>query len=327
MIKKQTQFTIKAKHHDERLDVFLAAAMEVSRSHIQQLIDARQVFVNGRPARKHGELLKTGGTVLVLKPVLVKPDKNKILSAKKDARDLPVRLIAEAPEYLVIVKPAGLLVHPTEAGETDTLADWVINNYPKLKGIGEYPERPGIVHRLDKEASGVMVIARTQIMFEHLKNQFQDRTVEKEYAVLVHGQVSKDHDLITFAIDRGRDGKMVARPRTGILTVKSIDHMQEGKESRTEFLVEKRFARFTLLRVFLHTGRTHQIRVHMFAYNHSVVGDELYINPKLNLKRDKVLGRLWLHARKLCFMNLAGEKVCYEAEIPDELKEFLQELR
>lgn len=236
-------------------------------------------------------------------------------------------IIADTPDYAVINKPAGLLAHPTVKKESATLANWLVNKYPEIKAVGESPERPGIVHRLDREASGVMVVAKTQSMFDHLKKQFQERDVEKQYVVLVHGRVAKDHGFIDFPIGRGEAGRMASRPNRDPLTLAALNHEEDDKTAVTEFLVKTRFTRFTLLEVTIHTGRMHQIRVHFFAYNHPVVGDTIYMNKKLNLKRDHALGRLFLHAQKLCFANLAGERVCYEAELPDELKKFLEQLK
>lgn len=239
---------------------------------------------------------------------------------------MDIRIIAETNEYIILDKPAGLLVHPTGKGETNTLAQWITDKYQELVTVGEDPARPGMMHRLDKEASGTMVIAKTQTMYEHLKFQFQSRTIEKEYIVLVHGKIAADEGIIDFPIDRGTEGRMAARPKTR-LRLATADKMQEGKEAVTEFLTDRRFARFTLLRVKIHTGRTHQIRVHMLAYGHPVVGDTVYYNKKLNLKRDYVLGRLFLHAAKLCFVDIAGERVCYESPLPDALQNFLNDLR
>lgn len=241
--------------------------------------------------------------------------------------EFPVEIIADTSDYLVVNKPSGLLVHPTGKGEADTLADWLIERYPAVAKVGESPERPGLVHRLDREASGVMVIAKTPEMFSCLKKQFQNRTVEKEYLVLVHGKIARDDGVIDFVLDRGASGRMAARPKADILTLKGVKHAQAGRAAVTEFFVEKRFVRFTLLRVRIHTGRTHQIRAHMLAYNHPVVGDTLYMNKKLNLKRDRELGRLFLHAHKLCFDDLSDARVCYTASLPQELQSFLSQLK
>ncbi len=238
-----------------------------------------------------------------------------------------ISIIADNADYLVVNKPAGLLVHPTLKGETETLTGWLVETYPEIKTVGDDLSRPGLVHRLDREASGVMVVAKTQEMFLHLKKQFQERTMEKEYKVLVHGKVAKDEGVIDFAIDRGEDGRMASRPKIDPLRLASVKHEQGGRDALTEFSVEKRFTRFTLLRVHIHTGRTHQIRVHMLAYNNPVVGDTVYMNKKLNLKRDIELGRLFLHATRLCFDDLAGARVCYGAKLPMKLEEFLKKLK
>ncbi len=240
--------------------------------------------------------------------------------------NLEVKVIAETGDYVVVNKPAGMLVHPTLAKASGTISDWVIDDYPEIESVGE-AGRQGIVHRLDREASGVLVIAKNDKMHEHLKRQFQERATEKEYVALVYGRVKSDHDIINFAIDRGREGRMVARPKVDKLRVDKIGKIQPGKEALTEFEVEKRFSRFTLLRVRIHTGRMHQIRVHMFAYGHPVVGDKLYARKILIKEREKNIGRMFLHAARLCFADLSGEKVCFEAELPMELREFLGGLR
>ncbi len=238
-----------------------------------------------------------------------------------------IKIIVETKDYLVLEKPSGILVHPTQAGEGGTLVEQLLSKYPEIKKVGDSPERPGIVHRLDKEASGLLVVARTQKMFKHLKKQFQERTTEKEYLVLVYGQLDKEEGLIDFDIDRGKEGKMVSRPKTNVLKVKNVNKIQPGKEAITEFWVEKKFVRFTLLRVRIHTGRTHQIRVHMFAYNHPVVGDSLYCNKKLIKKSEQILGRLFLHSTKLCFDDLSGDRQCFESLLPKELQTYLNNLK
>jgi 23S rRNA-/tRNA-specific pseudouridylate synthase len=136
--------------------------------------------------------------------------------------------------------------------------------------------------------------------------------------------MEKDHGLIDFQIDRGREGKMVARPQIKEVSLRTIKYIQPGKDALTEYWVEKKFVRHTLLRVRIHTGRTHQIRVHMFASNHPVVGDKLYQNKNLLKAKDKGLTRLFLHATKLCFADLDEKRVCFEAGLPEELKTFLE---
>ncbi|MFH0857541.1 MAG: RluA family pseudouridine synthase [Candidatus Magasanikbacteria bacterium] len=304
-----------------RLDVFLTDYFQVSRSQVQKWIKQEHVLVNGKFPKKAGDFLKSGDTISMV-------SEGKYESTEKRDEEYErlkneIVILHDEKDFLVVYKPAGLLVHPTEALEENTLTHFLLEKYPKLKGIGENPVRPGIVHRLDREASGILVIAKTKKMFEHLKKQFQERTIEKIYSVLVYGEVDQDHNIIDFDIDRGKDGKMVSRPNTDLLSLKKVQKRQPGKEAITEFWVEKRFVNYSLLRVKIHTGRTHQIRVHMYAYNHPVVGDNLYCNKKLCKKRDRELKRLFLHAKELSFTDLKGEKRNFEYGLPEDLQSFL----
>ncbi len=307
-----------------RIDAFLTENGFGTRTHIQQLIDRGLVVVNGIVCVKSSYRVKKGDMIEVddrEEPEVI--THTEILESGELLEK--IRVIHEDTTYVIVEKPAGLIVHPTEAGEKVTLASWAVSHYPEIATVGDSEVRPGIVHRLDKDASGILVIARTQQMFEHLKTQFKNRLVEKTYTVLVYGSISLDHDVISFIIDRGREGKMIARPNT-TMTLRNVKEDRSGKEALTEFDVLKRFARYTLLSVRLHTGRMHQIRVHMHAYNHSVVGDTLY-EHKRNIKKNNIpLNRLFLHSSKLCFTTLTDEKVCYESPLPGELAIYLEKL-
>ncbi|MFH1946949.1 MAG: RluA family pseudouridine synthase [Candidatus Magasanikbacteria bacterium] len=325
-MKSSAKFSVDLDDQGKRLDIFLSEKLEITRSQILKMIKRGQILVNDKNPKKAGELLKEGFSVVVKEEEKTEEEEIK----EEEAEDLgfKIKIIKEETNYLVVEKPAGMLVHPTEAFEPNTLTDFLKEKYPEIKKVGDAPNiRPGIVHRLDKEASGLLVIARTQKMFEHLKKQFQKREVEKEYGVLVYGQIQKEHNLIDFDIDRGVDGKMASRPKIDSLKLKNVGKEQVGRESLTEFWVEEELSRFSFLKVKIHTGRTHQIRVHMFAFGHPVVGDTLYFNKKLIKKTEKKLGRLFLHARKLCFEDLKGEKVCFESELPSELKNYLNGLK
>lgn len=305
-----------------RLDVFLTDYFQVSRSQVQKWIKQEHVLVNGKFPKKAGDFLKSGDAI-----EMVSEGKQENVEKRDEEYERlknEIVILHDEKDFLVVYKPSGLLVHPTEAMEENTLTHFLLEKYPKLKGIGENPVRPGIVHRLDRDASGILVIAKTQKMFEHLKNQFKERKIEKIYSVLVHGEVDQDHNIIDFDIDRGKDGKMVSRPNTDLLSLKKVQKRQPGKEAITEFWVEKRYVNYSLLRVQIHTGRTHQIRVHMYAYNHPVVGDTLYCNKKLCKKRDRELKRLFLHAKELSFLDLKGEKRSFEHELPKDLQSFLE---
>jgi len=242
-------------------------------------------------------------------------------------------IIFEDENYLVINKPAGLAVHGGGNIKGETLVDWLLKKYPKIKTVGEDESRPGIVHRLDMDVSGLMVIAKNQDSFIDLKNKFKNREVQKEYQALVHGQVSKDSDLIDFPIKRAKDGyRMAALPKNTVdlLTRRhpknrdngNIGGLFKSKEALTEFTVLKRFVNYTLLQVKIKTGRTHQIRVHFFAYGHPLAGDDLYYTKKTAPKNKKLgLGRVFLVANKLSFMGRDGKKLEFSLDLPKELKE------
>lgn len=316
--------TVSEQLTKRRLDAFLTEQGVGTRTHVQRLIDHGVVTLNGTVCTKASYRVQ-GGDVI---DVGTLPETPPVSQAKiEESEELlsRVRVIHEDPSYVVVEKPAGLIVHATEANEKVTLASWAVSHYPEMASVGESSVRPGIVHRLDKEASGLLVLARTQPMFVHLKEQFKSRTIGKKYIVLVHGSPSPEHDMINFIIDRGREGKMIARPNTE-MNLRNVTQDRSGKEALTEFDVMQRFARYTLLSVRIHTGRMHQIRVHMFAYNHPVVGDTLYMHKRYIKKNDIAFNRLFLHATQLSFTTLIGEQVSYECPLPPELADFLVDL-
>jgi len=315
--------TVPETYHKSRLDLFLSETLDTSRSKVHKLLKNGQVYVNDIPAKKAGQTVHTGHTVEIREKKVENKSTNQQIDKPTPTN---VEVVHESDTFLIVNKPAGLLVHPTEAEEPVTLASWLLKRYPDVEGVGESVVRPGIVHRLDKCASGLLVVARTQEMFEHLKGQFKNRTVEKEYTVLVYGTIAKDHSIIDFDIDRGVDGRMVARPKTDMLKLKNVNKDLGGKEAKTEFWTEREFVRFSLLKVRIHTGRMHQIRVHMLAYGHPVVGDTLYENKRLIKKSDTALGRLFLHASTLSFTDLQDIEQSFSIDLPETLQNHLQEL-
>jgi len=254
-------------------------------------------------------------------------------------KELEPTIIFENDDYLVLNKPAGLISHGGTGITEETLIDWLKKKYPKLENVGDDPLRPGLVHRLDKEACGLMVVAKNQKSFEDLKKQFQARKVTKKYIALAHGKISKDEDVITFPIRRSRDGfKMAALPNASetISEKNKIGNRDRGilkaqgqsKEAITDFQVIKRFVNYTLLEVKIKTGRTHQIRVHFFAYGHPLLGDPLYYTKKTKVRNQKAgLDRLFLVSKELGFKDLNGEKQLYTIELPTELDNFLAKLK
>jgi 23S rRNA pseudouridine1911/1915/1917 synthase len=288
----------------ERLDTVLARHLEVSRARAQRAIKEGRVFVNGGTLKAH-TMLQTGAEIEVAPEVI---DEN----SKKEPPALEI--IFENKDVLVVNKPAGLLVHPTLASKEPTLMDAVLKYDKKIKGVGGDLNRSGIVHRLDREASGVMIVARNEKTHAHLKEQFKQRLTDKHYVVLVLGKVAEQHGTINFPIARStKRSRMAARPLS-----------QEGKEAITHYEVNKRFTTSTLLDVHIETGRTHQIRAHFFALGHPVAGDKLYLRRDMKpLKTD----RLFLHAKALTVTLPNEERQTFTAPLPPGLEQVLASLK
>lgn len=324
-------YTVVDDESGERLDVILASVAETTRAQAQGLIKRGLVTVNGKTPKKAGDMLK-------INDVIEWRNEPKVVSVAEVITEAPTPdpiIVAETKEYLVLEKPANLVVHPpmestdkVEITNSKTLAGWLLRTYPTLWQIGEHPNRPGMVHRLDKDTSGLMVVAKTQAAFENLKQQFKDRTVEKNYWALVHGVPANEHEMLDFPIDRGHDGRMVARPIVKEVTLRNVTTLQPGRTALTEFLITEHWVNHALLDVRLHTGRTHQIRVHMFAYGHPVVGDVLYHQKQYqNAAKKFPCPRLFLHSYKLTFADpITGERVTFQSELPAELQTYLTTL-
>lgn len=232
--------------------------------------------------------------------------------------------VYENQEFIVINKPAGLLTHGADHIYEPTLVDQLLKDYPGITKVGEDPSRPGIMHRLDRLASGLLVVAKTPDSFDNLKKQFQARTIIKEYTALVYGKIDKDEGIIDFPIERSAKGyKMAAKPKT----VKGEEYTN-GKRAITEFRVIKQYINFTFLKLKIKTGRTHQIRAHLSAYGHPIVGDDLYSTKKTREQNKKLdLGRFFLIADKLSFTDLGGEQHSFSIDLPEELPKFLQRIK
>ena len=334
---------ITQENQDRRLDSFLVKNLsDLSRTKIQKMIKNGEILVNDKKVTKHHFLKEKDVIVIPTEDTRLKrasgtveeslsnkpkgsfthqqagstefiPSKAEGLGMTKD-----IKIISETEDFLIIEKPAGLLVHATDKKETGTLVDWLLDKYPKIKNIGEDPLRPGIVHRLDKDVSGLMLIPKTQTSFDYFKQQFKLRTIDKRYLALVYGETSQDTDKINFAIGRSKAkaGLFAARPQK--LTV-------SDKTAITEFDVIDRFKNYTLLEIKILTGRTHQIRVHLKAYGHPLVGDNLYFNKKLKTK--KSLSRIFLHAHYLSFTGPDSQLYEFKSALPEKLATFLKSLK
>jgi 23S rRNA pseudouridine1911/1915/1917 synthase len=295
-------YTVVDADAGSRLDRFLAEKRQnFSRAQIQRLIEAGHVQVNGRPARA-GERLAVRQTIVVRDPPAA--------STGLVPVDIPLDIVVETSDFVVVNKPAGLVVHPAPGHATDTLVNAVLARYPGL-AVGN-ALRPGVVHRLDKGTSGLIVVALTDECFQHLVKAMQRRAIHKEYLALVHGALVTESGAIEAPIGRDR----VNRQRMGIAA--------DGREARTTFRVIERFSDYSLLRLGLVTGRTHQLRVHLSAIGHPVVGDETYGGRHGPLRLD----RPFLHSWYLGFEHPNGAScVVAWARLPAELQRALDEVR
>lgn len=244
-----------------------------------------------------------------------------------------IRVIEETDDYLVIDKPAGLIVHGGNPSiKVKTLADWLLERYPSIAEVGEDKARPGIVHRLDREVSGLMVIAKNQESFLSLKRQFKSRLTKKEYHAVVYGRISPEFGTLDFPITRAKAGhKMAALPRMKKEKEKLSDRdrgniaaLSKAREAITDFETVAANQAYCLLKINIKTGRTHQIRVHLAAAGHPILGDNLYASKASALKNEKKgFGRILLASTKLSFKDRTGEKKEYSIEIPAALKGYV----
>lgn len=295
----------------ERLDKFLVKHLaNLSRSQIQKMIKDGGVLVNEKSVAVHHFLKeKDEIKILNIKYLISNIQYQNTLQKEKKipTPKLIPEIIHEDDNILIIDKPTGLLVHARSEEllhQEPTVVDWLIKKHPEIKNVGDAPKlRPGIVHRLDKEASGVMAIAKTPAAFEHLKKQFHDHLVKKEYLALVYGKLETDYGRIELPVGRAEKGGRMAARAQG----------EAGKPSITDFEVLERRKNCALVKVMPKTGRTHQIRVHFFALNHPLVGDPLYQSKKY---KEIPSERLMLHAHKLTFKMLGGEERTFISSIP-----------
>ena len=336
----------------KRLDKFLTEKMAgITRSQIQKKIQAGDVTVNGKKVEVHkflkenDEISVGAGAVSAQSQTdFPPPTKGHPLSippfAKGSLSTFPPltkggvggvfepKIIFEDEDFLVINKPSGLLVHPTARLEKNTLVDWLLKKYPEIKNVGGENYREGIIHRLDKEVSGVMLVAKTKKGYARLKQQFKDRKITKKYLALVYGVPGEHEGKIDLPIGRNAEGKFVAHPRVDNLKYKDND-----KHAITLYHLKDTIRDYALLEVQILTGRSHQIRAHLSAIGHPIVGDKEYgpINKpflKKFSKKIKVLEapRIFLHSNTIGFKNLKNEWVEFTSPLPEELENFLKRL-
>lgn len=287
----------------DRLDKFLAGKLPASRSRIQAAIKQGLITINGRPKTETDYKVSVGDQVSL--PEFEQEELRPL--------SLDLKIAFENKDFAIIDKPAGLVVHPGAGHKQDTLANALLTRFPGIEKVGD-PKRPGIVHRLDEDTSGLLVVAKNQEAFDYLKKLFLEKQIEKQYLALVHGIPPALHGIIDLPVGKTSTHKKM---KAGT-----------GKPSITEYAVLAQSVaidQYALLRLKLHTGRTHQIRVHLSHIGLPIVGDQLYGG---HFKQGDVtlLPRQFLHAARLKFRMPDGTWLDVESELPDDLKSILNNL-
>jgi 23S rRNA pseudouridine1911/1915/1917 synthase len=313
-----TSITVPEDADGLRLDRFLVSVLpERSRSQIQRLIKDGHVLVAGRGA-KANQAMKTGQAVSLDVPEPVDP--------VPQAEALPLPILYQDADLIVVDKPAGMVVHPAAGHERGTLVNALLHHVDDLSGIGG-EKRPGIVHRLDRGTSGLMVVAKNDRAHEELARQFHDREVEKEYTALVWGEVMAGRRIdAPIGRDPGNRKKMSAAAAPS-------KRMRRTRAAVTRIVRAEHFGpALTLAQVAIHTGRTHQIRVHLSDIGHAIVGDSLYggVHRRVpgDLRAVTHLERPFLHAARLAFMHPSeARRMEFTSPLPADLQVILDELR
>jgi len=309
------RFAVSQKDAGSRLDLFLSRMnLELSRNQVQRLIDNNCILVNGRP-QKASYRLRLEDQVLVFVPP---PPPSQL-----EPEPLSLDVVFEDDHLIAINKPPGLVVHPATSHRKSTLVHGLLHHCDHLADLGG-PLRPGIVHRLDKDTSGIIVVAKENSAYRHLSRQFKEKLVYKEYSALVYGRLRQSSGQFTDPIRR----HPINRKKMGIIA--------GGREASTFWWLEILFGEVSLVKVVIKTGRTHQIRVHFSHAHHPVVGDATYggkkrvksvQNPLMRARLSKVK-RQMLHARKLALEHPAtGKKLDLSAPLPEDMSDLLEFLR
>ncbi|MCK5512101.1 MAG: RluA family pseudouridine synthase [Thermodesulfovibrionia bacterium] len=305
---EKTTYTVEPEKNSERLDLFISSKSGLSRSYVQKLIKQGFLSVNSRK-EKASYKIKAGDTI----EYIIADEPPKTLTPE----DIPLAVIWEDDHIIVVNKPSGMVVHPAAGHKHGTLIHALLSRCGKLASLGA-PLRPGIVHRLDKDTSGLIIVAKDDISYVNLQKQFKKREVKKHYCALVYGNLKNDYGEINKAIGRA----VSDRKKMSTRTVK-------GKEAITQFEVMKRLRSATLAKVNIITGRTHQIRVHFAASGHPVLGDKSY-GKKILLKfmhKTVSFNRQMLHAYSLELKHpVKGNPLVFTTPMPEDMKKAIKEL-
>ncbi len=317
---KKYEFTIPEGKQKERLDVFLTNSVEnATRSKVQKLIESKNVTVNGKYV-KSSYLVQPNDVIIATHKITPRPE-------KAEAEDISLDIIYEDDHLLIINKPAGMVAHPAYANYTGTLVNALLYHSDKLSKLNE-DFRPGIVHRIDKDTSGLLVVAKDDWTHAKLAEQFAKHTIEREYWAIAWGIFKERKGEINYNITRSkRDRKKFTHSKN------------EGKTATTFFEVINEFDFTSLVKLNLKTGRTHQIRVHLASINHPVFGDPVYGGreliygsslPKVKNRLNnllKIMPRQALHAKTLGFIHpIKNELVRFDSELPDDMKLLIEKL-
>jgi 23S rRNA pseudouridine1911/1915/1917 synthase len=308
----KNEYLVSPKQKGQRLDIFLSvtAKLDLSRSQIKKLIADADITVNGRPAEPSYKI-KTKDKIRVVVP----PPRE--ITVK--AQDIRLDIVYEDNDVIVVNKPRGMVTHPAPGNYNSTLVNALLAHCDHLASLGA-PLRPGIVHRLDKDTSGLIVAAKTDAAYHSLVKQLKDRTVEKTYVALVHGVIKQDEGMIEAPIGR----HPVNRQKMAVLPITNDElRITKSRAAFTSFKVLQRFEKYTLVEVKIKTGRTHQIRVHLTYLGYPLVGDPTYGGQKdeFDLK-----GQL-LHAKKLGFVHPVTEKFMeFETSLPKVMRDVIASL-
>ncbi|NMB92084.1 MAG: RluA family pseudouridine synthase [Parcubacteria group bacterium] len=302
-------FVVSPEKSHQRLDKYLVSQIHnYSRASIVKAINQGTILVNGLK-KKPSYLLKEND--LITGALLKDKEIHNLISL--DLVPAP-EILYETNDFLVINKPAGINTHPTiKSIQQPSIASWLLWKYPQVKNVGEDLLRPGIVHRLDKDTSGVLILAKNQESFLYFKNLFLNREIKKLYLVLVKGVVPQEQGEITFSLTRSK----TFSKRKIVLNFYQDNY---AKPALTFFKVKKRYHKFTLLEVIPQTGRTHQIRVHLASIGFPVAGDKLYGVSK---KNNDIFPRQMLHAYKIIFPSPSRQLLSIIAPLPNDFKKIL----